>query len=64
LVLAAIVILIGLAQSESEDSQYYNGVVNASEILEKIGKSEPVEYDHVIVRGNLDLNQLGLPTLI
>jgi hypothetical protein len=62
LVLAAIVVLIGLVHSESENGQYYNGEVNASEILEKIEKGDPVEYDHVIVKGNLDLSQLSLPT--
>jgi hypothetical protein len=63
LVLVAIVFLLSVAYSESENSQYYNGIVNASEILEKISKGEPVEYDHVIVKGDLDFRQLkGLPT--
>jgi hypothetical protein len=35
----------------------------ASEILDKIQKGEPVEYDHVIVKGDLDLGKLdNLPT--
>ncbi|MDD1757120.1 MAG: pentapeptide repeat-containing protein [Methanotrichaceae archaeon] len=62
LILAVISFLFGSAHSEYENYQYYNGMVNASEILEKIGKGEPVEYDHVIVKGNLDLAQLDLPT--
>jgi uncharacterized protein YjbI with pentapeptide repeats len=33
-------------------------VVQASEILAKIQKGEPVEYDHVVVKGDLDLSQL------
>jgi hypothetical protein len=30
--------------------------IHASEILEKILKGEPVEYDHVRIVGDLDLN--------
>jgi len=37
-------------------------VVPASEILEKIQKGEPVEYDDVIVEGDLDLSMLDLQT--
>ncbi len=57
MVLAALVILINSAHSLSENSQYYNEVVNASEILQKINKGEPFEYDHVIVRGDLKLSK-------
>lgn len=35
--------------------------VPASEILAKIEKGEPVEYDHVIICGDLDLTGLDLP---
>jgi hypothetical protein len=38
--------------------------VQASEILTKIQKGEPVEYDHVTIRGDLDLSQLSLQTNI
>lgn len=31
--------------------------IDAGEIMEKIQKGEPVEYDHVIVRGDLDLSR-------
>jgi hypothetical protein len=62
LVLAVISLLVGSAHSEYENNQHYNGVVNASEILEKISKGEPVGYDHVIVKDDLDVSQLGLPT--
>jgi hypothetical protein len=34
----------------------------ASEILDKIQKGEPVEYDHVRIKGDLDLSKLNLPT--
>lgn len=36
-------------------------VVQASEILDKIQKGEPVEYDGVIIEGDLDLSKLDLP---
>jgi hypothetical protein len=36
-------------------------VVSAQEILDKIERGEPVEYDHVIVEGDLDLSELDLP---
>lgn len=35
--------------------------IPASDILEKIKKGEPVEYDHVTIIGDLDLNKLDLP---
>ena len=37
-------------------------VIPASEILEKIERGEPVEYDGVIVEGDLDISGLNLPT--
>jgi len=36
-------------------------VVPASEILEKIHRGDPVEYDNIIVEGDLDLTKLDLP---
>ena len=36
-------------------------VVPAQEILDKIEKGLPVEYDHVIIKGDLDLSKLDLP---
>jgi hypothetical protein len=35
--------------------------VPACEILAKIEKGEPVEYDHVIIEGDLDIGTLNLP---
>ncbi len=35
-------------------------VVEADEILKKIERGEPVEYDNVIVKGDLDLSKLDL----
>jgi hypothetical protein len=34
--------------------------IPASEILDKIEKGEPIDYDHVIVRGYLDVSKLNL----
>jgi len=36
--------------------------VQASEILEKIQKGQDVRYDNVVVKGDLDLSKLDLPT--
>ena len=36
--------------------------IPASEILDKIQKGEPVEYDHVRITDDLDLSNLDLPT--
>lgn len=41
----------------------YREIVQASEILAKIQKGSPVQYDNAIVRGNLDLNQIALPEM-
>jgi uncharacterized protein YjbI with pentapeptide repeats len=35
-------------------------IIPASEILDKIQKGEPVEYDHVAVEGNLDIRKQNL----
>ena len=35
--------------------------IPASEILDKIQKGEPAEYDHVRITGELDLSKLDLP---
>lgn len=46
-----------------DDSSEYNDLeeVSASEILAKIEKGEPVEYDHVRILGDLDISMLNLP---
>lgn len=36
-------------------------VVPVQEILDKIERGEPVEYDHVVVEGDLDLEKIKLP---
>jgi hypothetical protein len=45
----------------AEDSNKLKGLreVPASEILAKIEKGEPVEYDHVFIDGNLDISGLS-----
>ncbi len=62
LVLAAIVVLLSEVHSESDDRRYYNGEVEASKIMENISKGEPVELDHVIVKGDLDFSRLAYPS--
>ena len=37
------------------------GEILASEIFDKIQEGDPVEYDHVIIKGELDLSKLDLP---
>ena len=44
------------------DSEAELTEIPASEILDKILKGEPVEYDHVRVIGDLDVDKLDLPT--
>ena len=41
----------------------YERVVNSSEIIEKIRMNLPVIYDDVIIRGDLNLSDLGLPII-
>jgi uncharacterized protein YjbI with pentapeptide repeats len=53
----AVVVAVSVAQSEGDGRE----VVQANEILEKIERGEPVEYDHVLVEGDLDLGKLDLP---
>ena len=47
---------------EPDTSSDQRPVVQASEILAKIERGEPVEYDGVIVEGDLDISGLDLPT--
>jgi hypothetical protein len=58
LVLVLALVLLPLAGAGSEEGMR---VVPAQEILDKIEKGLPVEYDHVIIRGDLDLRKLNLP---
>jgi hypothetical protein len=60
--LALILTLLFLAPQMTEGTDQPLKEVPASEILDKVKNGLPVEYDHVIVRGNLDLSSLkGLP---
>ena len=49
-------ILIAAASGVDEPTR----LVQAKEILNKIRYGEPVEYDHIIIKGDLRLDQLGL----
>lgn len=61
LVLAFIVIALFFAIIAVNGSNETPKVVVASDILAKIKVGDPVEYDHVIIKGDLDLSQLELP---
>lgn len=54
--------ILPLVVHGSEDqSDAHPREVQAREILAKIQDGEPVEYDHVVVRGDLDLSKSDLP---
>ncbi|MDD1750939.1 MAG: pentapeptide repeat-containing protein, partial [Methanothrix sp.] len=54
-----VLVLLPLAGAASEEGM---AVVPAQEILDKIERGLPVEYDNVIIKGDLDLRKLDLPT--
>jgi uncharacterized protein YjbI with pentapeptide repeats len=61
LILASIVLallIFSMAVTSDEPSR----VIASSEVLEKIKLGQPIEYDHVNVKGNLNLYGLVLPT--
>jgi len=60
MVFLALVILPLAVHGDSGSSKNSLQEVLASKILAKILNGEPVEYDHVIVRGDLDLSQWRL----
>ena len=60
LALALILFLMLLLPAGARDGEGMR-VVSAQEILDKIERGEPVEYDHVIVEGDLDLSKQELP---
>ncbi len=51
-----------LIAMESDTSSDQRPVIQAREILAKIERGEDVEYDGVIVEGDLDISGLDLPT--
>ena len=53
----AVITIISAAQSESDPRE----VVQAGEILEKIERGEPVNYDHKIIEGDINIGNLKLP---
>ena len=58
LVLVALLLAVGASEGASDSRQ----AVQASEILAAIERGEPVEYDNVIVEGDLDLSGQDLPS--
>lgn len=61
IVLALIVLPLAVHGDDATSKTTFREV-NASDILPMVQKGETVEYDHVIVKGNLDLSQSDLPT--
>ena len=59
-ILVLVVLLLGGAALGASDSRQQE--VQASEILAKIERGEPVEYDNVVIAGDLDLSMVDLPT--
>lgn len=45
---------------ESRESKDLNEI-HASDILAKIKKGEPIEYNHVIIKGDLNVSEINLP---
>jgi len=62
MIFALFALLFLLAVSSQAAPDDTRRIVPAEEILEKIERGEPVEYDNVIVVGDLDLNKVDLPT--
>ena len=60
IVLILVISLLAVDGTENSSENTLRMVL-ASEILAKIQMGEPVEYDHVIVKGDLDLSGLCLP---
>jgi hypothetical protein len=54
-------ILIALATMSAAQNSEEMSMVKVEEIYEKIDNSQPVEYDHVIIIGDLNLTKLYLP---
>lgn len=55
-VLSSVLLFTGIAPAKSEDMP----IVQASEIIAKIQKGEPVNYSHIIVKGDLNIGEIGI----
>jgi hypothetical protein len=62
LILVALLLMIVVA--EGVNNQPIRNVVLASEITARIQNGEPVDYDYVIVRGDINLDLLNKPSII
>jgi hypothetical protein len=61
--LALLMMILGsLMVNLAQGSEQHMREVQASEVLDKISKGEPVQYDYVIIKGDWQLYGLGLPT--
>jgi hypothetical protein len=61
-VFLAVILALILANTAHGLSIGYSRVVQASEVLAKIENQTPVEYNNVIIEGELDLSKLNLLT--
>ncbi|MFZ2801550.1 MAG: pentapeptide repeat-containing protein [Syntrophorhabdus sp.] len=62
-ILALLILLLIGATAVRGAPQENLTVVSVSEILAKIQQGKPVEYDHILVNGDLNLSQLGLTNI-
>ena len=62
MVLAVIIILLFLFAVTDSASAEYLQIVNSTKIMAEIEAGHPVKYDHVLIRGNLNLSDLNLTT--
>lgn len=61
LIIAQIILVLSLSAQGTEDSTYDDQkVITAVEVMTKIKNCEPIKYDGVTIKGNLDLSQVGL----
>jgi Pentapeptide repeats (9 copies) len=58
-VFSILLFLLGVADNVSAELR----VINATDILAEIQGGYPVKYDHVIIKGDLDINTLNLSTI-
>ena len=62
-ILAFMLLMMYLVAALAGGSNGLSREIPASEILTKVEKGEPVEYDHVTIIGDLKLNRMGLPAI-
>jgi hypothetical protein len=61
MILLVLVVLPLAVHGDDVSSKNSFTEVQASEILAKVQNGEPVEYDHIIIKGDINISQLNLP---